>query len=183
MTDSERREARFQESASRSLEEVVIPKLEALASAFPNANSVERSAIVRAVSLTLRSSGDYPIGADVSLALGHDEGIREIVATWRVAIMPILMDYEREAVLRESLERFDPDRLGDFVEERLLQFTQDYLRVHEPGSPYLESVMVTDPVCGMRFHPTEAATSAERDGKTYYFCADSCRRRFEADPA
>jgi len=27
-----------------------------------------------------------------------------------------------------------------------------------------------------------APASCEYDGKTYYFCADSCREKFEADP-
>ena len=43
--------------------------------------------------------------------------------------------------------------------------------------------MVTDPVCGMRIDPDDAAATAEHEGKTYYFCSEACRDRFEADPA
>jgi P-type Cu+ transporter len=42
--------------------------------------------------------------------------------------------------------------------------------------------MAVDPVCGMTVDPAKAAGSTEYKGTTYYFCATSCLRRFEADP-
>jgi len=39
-----------------------------------------------------------------------------------------------------------------------------------------------DPVCGMAVEPGKAAASAVRDGRTYYFCSEACRKQFEADP-
>ena len=42
--------------------------------------------------------------------------------------------------------------------------------------------MVTDPVCGMRIDPDDAAATVEHDGKTYYFCSEACRDAFIADP-
>jgi len=41
---------------------------------------------------------------------------------------------------------------------------------------------VTDPVCGMVVDPARAAGTHVHAGKTYYFCATSCRDRFAADP-
>ncbi len=41
---------------------------------------------------------------------------------------------------------------------------------------------VRDPVCGMRFKPDKAASIVEYRGRTIFFCADACRRQFEADP-
>jgi Cu+-exporting ATPase len=41
---------------------------------------------------------------------------------------------------------------------------------------------VTDPVCGMMFPPTEAAATHSHQGRTFYFCATSCRDRFRASP-
>jgi YHS domain-containing protein len=43
--------------------------------------------------------------------------------------------------------------------------------------------MVTDPVCGMRIDPDDAAATAEHQGKVYYFCAEACSDLFVADPA
>jgi Cu+-exporting ATPase len=42
---------------------------------------------------------------------------------------------------------------------------------------------VTDPVCGMRIDPEKAVGKVEHAGVTYWFCCDSCRRKFEAEPA
>ncbi len=41
---------------------------------------------------------------------------------------------------------------------------------------------VTDPVCGTRVEPSQAAAQAEHDGRAYYFCSEACRRAFEEDP-
>jgi Cu+-exporting ATPase len=40
-----------------------------------------------------------------------------------------------------------------------------------------------DPICGMTVTPETAAGRSEFQGKTYYFCAVSCKQRFDADPA
>jgi|ERR1019366_9242547 YHS domain-containing protein len=42
---------------------------------------------------------------------------------------------------------------------------------------------VVDPVCGMTIDPADAVGHAEYEGKTYYFCSDSCLTQFRADPA
>ncbi len=42
--------------------------------------------------------------------------------------------------------------------------------------------MVTDPVCKMTIDETKAAGKSEYKGTTYYFCAVSCKKQFDADP-
>src|SRR5437762_85592 len=39
-----------------------------------------------------------------------------------------------------------------------------------------------DPVCGMSVDPQKAAAKVEYAGKTYFFCAPGCARRFEKEP-
>ena len=41
--------------------------------------------------------------------------------------------------------------------------------------------MAIDPICGMTVDET-SALHAERDGKTFYFCSDSCRKKFLSTP-
>ena len=44
----------------------------------------------------------------------------------------------------------------------------------------------TDPVCGMEVDEKKAAAAgrtAVHEGHTYYFCADECKKKFEAEPA
>jgi YHS domain-containing protein len=45
---------------------------------------------------------------------------------------------------------------------------------------------VKDLVCGMDVDPKEAVAAkltSEHQGKTYYFCSDLCKKKFDADPA
>ena len=39
-----------------------------------------------------------------------------------------------------------------------------------------------DPVCGMEVTEEDAACTFEYRGRTYYFCAESCRDEFAEDP-
>ncbi|HLF57814.1 MAG TPA: YHS domain-containing protein, partial [Thermoanaerobaculia bacterium] len=39
-----------------------------------------------------------------------------------------------------------------------------------------------DPVCGMEVDPATAKHRAEHEGTTFYFCSESCRKRFELHP-
>lgn len=42
--------------------------------------------------------------------------------------------------------------------------------------------MVTDPVCNMKIDENKAAGKSDYNGKTYYFCAPVCKKKFDADP-
>ena len=44
------------------------------------------------------------------------------------------------------------------------------------------SDVIRDPVCGMTVDPDAGKPTADHDGHTYYFCSDSCRQKFRADP-
>lgn len=43
--------------------------------------------------------------------------------------------------------------------------------------------MAKDPVCGMDVDEAKAAGQADHQGRRYYFCSDSCKRKFEQNPA
>lgn len=43
------------------------------------------------------------------------------------------------------------------------------------------SKVIKDPVCGMSVNEI-FSVSAEHKGKKYYFCGDSCQKRFIAEP-
>ena len=42
---------------------------------------------------------------------------------------------------------------------------------------------VRDPICGMEVDPDDAAATAERDGETFYFCSEHCRKKFVSEGA
>lgn len=43
--------------------------------------------------------------------------------------------------------------------------------------------MTKDPVCGMEVDEKKANSKIENDGKTYYFCSETCQSKFKAEPA
>jgi P-type Cu+ transporter len=44
------------------------------------------------------------------------------------------------------------------------------------------ALMERDVVCGMQVDPAKAAGTSEYNGKTYYFCAMICKKKFDANP-
>jgi Cu+-exporting ATPase len=42
--------------------------------------------------------------------------------------------------------------------------------------------LARDPVCGMMVEKDKAAATSEHGGKTVYFCAVGCKKRFDANP-
>ncbi len=42
--------------------------------------------------------------------------------------------------------------------------------------------MTKDPVCGMDINENQAKGKSEYKAQTYYFCSDSCKKKFEANP-
>lgn len=45
-----------------------------------------------------------------------------------------------------------------------------------------EDDVAIDPVCKMQVQETKAAGTSTYEGKTYYFCAPVCKRKFDQDP-
>lgn len=45
-----------------------------------------------------------------------------------------------------------------------------------------EGSVVTDPVCQMLVDEATTDIKEEYAGKTYFFCSDECRERFQTDP-
>jgi Cu+-exporting ATPase len=42
--------------------------------------------------------------------------------------------------------------------------------------------MVLDPVCKMLVDESESDIKEGYEGRTYFFCSDECRERFQTDP-
>lgn len=42
--------------------------------------------------------------------------------------------------------------------------------------------MAEDPVCKMTVDESKAVATSEYEGKTYYFCADGCKKAFDKEP-
>ncbi len=42
--------------------------------------------------------------------------------------------------------------------------------------------MAIDPICKMTVDEKAATFKSEYNGKTYYFCAPGCKKKFDSDP-
>ncbi|HWQ47786.1 MAG TPA: PKD domain-containing protein [Methanosarcina sp.] len=47
----------------------------------------------------------------------------------------------------------------------------------------VSSSTVVDPVCKMKINKNTAKFTSKYKGKTYYFCAASCKKKFDANPS
>jgi xanthine dehydrogenase accessory factor len=54
--------------------------------------------------------------------------------------------------------------------------------VAEPAAAESGVLEAVDPVCGMAVAVAEASLTAERDGRTFWFCSEHCRAAFLRDP-
>ncbi|MGE0060251.1 MAG: YHS domain-containing protein [Dehalococcoidia bacterium] len=62
----------------------------------------------------------------------------------------------------------------------------DYHEGHAHDEDAIEltaPALVLDVVCRMRIYPRDAVATSEYHGETFYFCAKSCKQRFDANPA
>jgi Cu+-exporting ATPase len=53
---------------------------------------------------------------------------------------------------------------------------------HHNENPSDGTMLVADPVCGMKIDPTTAAATREHEGTTFSLCSTDCTDKFDADP-
>ena len=80
-----------------------------------------------------------------------------------------------ENSFKENPEKFINQK-GQEGHEHLHQHGEEH--AHEHGED-----TVVDPVCGMKIKKSEAKATYEYNGKTYYFCMEGCKEKFEKEPA
>lgn len=182
MSEMEERVERFERIARPWMDELIVPRLETLAAAFANSAPVVRTDGGHGAVVSFRHTEDFPVDARVAARVSLDVGTERIRLAFETSIIPILMDFEREGAIEYGLAAPDPVAVGVFLDERIVRFVEDYLRVREPDSPYQKDRFVTDPVCGMRLRRADAAASLEHHGRVFLFCVPECRDRFAADP-
>jgi YHS domain-containing protein len=160
----------------------VIPKLTELASMFPQATQPKKEGVCDRISLDFLPTREYPAQARVCVGMTPLSSAEKLRVTLSVVMLPVHLPYEHESWIDLTVENPDTRRLEGFLDDKLMQFVKDYVRVRDPESAYHEDQRVTDPVCQMTFSITEAASSTTWKDRTYYFCVEGCRRKFEMTP-
>src|SRR5262245_14969153 len=105
-----------------------------------------------------------------------------LVLDYDLAIVPVLMDYERHARLETPIGKVDAAKVGAWIDDRLIAFLKTYQAMFETEA-YLKNATVEDPVSKVRFPRPAAAASLVVEGRTYYFASAETKAQFEAKTA
>lgn len=161
---------------------LVIPKLKELAAMFPQATAPRREGVCDRISVDFLPTDEYPAQARVCASMTPLPSAEKVRFTVSVLMLPVHLPYEHEAWIDLDVHTPDTRALEQFLDERIVRFVKDYVRLRDPDSPYHEAQKVTDPVCKMTFSVAEAASSLSWNGRTYHFCIEGCRRKFDLAP-
>jgi len=95
--------------------------------------------------------------------------------------MPVFVKLNERDKLTLPIDNVSDDEVAAWVEERLLEFVDAYLRI-DRGTDDFDDEPATDPVCGMRISRSTAAASDNYRGHPYFFCSKECQERFAREP-
>jgi hypothetical protein len=159
------------------LRDIWKPRLEALANKFAKRVDVQplvepgrRSALFAFQSDLAR--------IDLRFAVAPDPDVRNVVFSYDLTIIPILMKFDSHDEVEFPLDAVDTEALGKWFDDRIVSFVKTYLSLHE-NQYYLKDQMVEDPIAKVKFPKFAAGATLEVKGKTVYFIDDSTRSEFE----
>lgn len=180
MADFGVRRDRFEDLAEHLNLRIVAPRLQSVASYFVNATVGEQRS--DRSSCWFGFCRRFPAVTHVEFAMEHDLKFEELIVGTQTRMMPVLVQFTEQDNLRLPLDCVDEDQVADWVEERLLEFLDIYLRIDSESEDFAEEP-VTDPVCGMRILRSMAAASDSFHGHPYFFCCKDCCAQFQHDPS
>jgi len=154
--------------------------METLTSYFANANPIvdERNNIC---ACEFAHSERFPVESTIGFAVEHDVQYDGIVVRFDARMMPTFVPFNEQDKLTLNVKDVDDERVAEWVERRLLEFLDAYLRVDSTKQCMGHDTAV-DPVCGMRVSRSNAAGTTLSGGHQFYFCCSECLTRFEQDP-
>lgn len=173
---------RFHEAAARIVRSIMLPRLERAARLFEHARLLEPD----------RSSGTFcrcrlpitprfPAYATLELGLAHDGQVENALVCYDLDIQPLFMRYDRGERINFSLDKLDDKRIAPWVDEKLAQFVETYLRL-EFVDRHQGDTLATDPVCRVRFSKVSAVGESAYGGHVFYFVSAETLEQFHQDP-
>lgn len=179
MVEMNARRERFVLIANRLITSVIQPRLEILAARFSNATrpSNEPSACC---SYWFGYCERFPTSTKVSFTIEHDVRFEKVVVRYDAAMMPVFIKLMEHDTLTFTLDEVQDDLVATWVETRLLDFLDAYLRI-DRGADFTDEA-TTDPVCGMRISRSTAKASDSYRGHPYFFCSSECQEAFAREP-
>ena len=111
-------------------------------------------------------------------SLSPDPGVRRLIFTYDLEILPILMKIDSHDELELPLDAVNSVELANWLDERIVAFVQTYVALHEDQHYWLGQ-LVEDPICKVQFPKFAAAAKLEHNGKTMNFIDESTLREFQ----
>lgn len=183
MEEDARQADQFNRVASRLIAAVIRPRMEALAGRFENARLLDPTESSGAVgTCVFEHTTRFPATTRLSLSVSPGDRMERVSLVYHLQILPIFIRFKDRDEMDFPTDAVDESAAARWAEDRLAEFVETYLQL-ETAKHYQTENMETDPVCGMPVNRNWAAAKAEHSGKTYYFCIEECRRRFETQPS
>ena len=123
--------------------------MELLAGHFDNATLEEPRPNSHHATCQFHRTGRFPASTTLDVGISPDVRIENLLAIYHLEIMPIFMKFDGKDELVFPLDAVDEGQLTEWVDRKILQFVETYLRL-EQAEPYQRENVVTDPVCGMQ---------------------------------
>jgi Cu+-exporting ATPase len=183
MEQINQRYQKFAKVADHVVQDLIRPRVELLASYFDNAEARSEGDLAHRhhCRYLFRHNERFPGTVTLDLGVGPDADIENILVIYTLEILPIFFPFEGRDQIEFPLDGVDEPRLIAWIEKKINDFIDTYLRLEE-NDRYQRENTVTDPVCGMRINKARAAARMEYQGETYYFCIEECRAKFAEDP-
>lgn len=179
MSEIESRRTRFELLAQDLYRSVIRPRMETFASRFSLAEVTGDPCSPQVCSLGYNEK--RPVSTQLTLAVEHDTRVERVVVCYDVLMIPLFVKFNQHDKLTFLLDEFTEETVADWLEERLLEFLDAYLRVNRAAlSSTLD--LVVDPVCGMQVAPSPGDLQVSHLGHSYYFCSRACREMFTRCP-
>lgn len=161
---------------------IIQPRFDALAARFAH-TTVEHFATPHGLHshCSFRHTSQFPATATVLISVMLDVDTHGAALVWRADIVPTFVDLDNQDRFDVTLSTVPWREIVAWTERRLTQFLSTYLTVQRDAR-YQQDNLYTDPVCGMTVTGGGAIESATFAGSTYFFCAPTCRERFETNP-
>ena len=115
---------------------------------------------------------------ELKLAAYADPDVRNIIFTYDLEIIPVLMKFDKHSEIQFPLNAVDAEALGKWLDDRLVGFVETYLSL-QGNEYYLKDSMVEDPVVKIRFSKFAAGATIQEGSKTLYFINEETRREYE----
>ncbi len=174
------RRHRFEQQAHHLNEDIVRPRLEIVASYLSNSVMQDEPSPNRS-SCWFEFCQRFPTFAQLEFAIEHDVCFDKLIVHIRTRMTPVFVRFNEQDNLSFPLDTVDEEKVADWVEERLQEFLDTYLRIDAGGEGFAEET-ATDPVCGMQIVRSQAAGSDSYYGHPYFFCSEDCFGKFQEDP-